>query len=128
MTSQDAVAAGPEPARPDVPDGKSYVDAAIAAGGRSRTIIYFIVTLVVLTFTSIRNQYDPDWMTSRAEMHQELHTCLTKGNPQHPDCQEILRRMDESDVIRAAKKMGYKKLTGKIEDFKFQRGEQDHSR
>jgi hypothetical protein len=63
---------------PDVPDGKSYVDAATAAGQRSRALVYFILILTVLTFASLRNSYAPDWTARRFKALQEVQNCYIR--------------------------------------------------
>lgn len=64
----------------DVPDGKSYVDAVIAAGQRSRALIYFILILAVLTFASIRNSYSPDWVEQEFLTYAEVLDCYANSN------------------------------------------------
>jgi hypothetical protein len=66
-------------AGPDRPDGKSYVDAVTAAGQRSRTLIYFILILTVLTIATERNDYAPDWMHQRYQTREQIYACYIRN-------------------------------------------------
>src|ERR1700719_1730740 len=66
-------------AKPDRPDGKSYVDAVTAAGQRSRTLIYFILILTVLTFAAERNSYGPDWAEQRYRTREQIYACYIRN-------------------------------------------------
>jgi hypothetical protein len=72
-------------AKPDRPDGKSYVDAVTAAGQRSRTLIYFILILTVLTFATERNDYAPDWIQQRYQTREQIYACYI-----HNECTAAL--------------------------------------
>lgn len=80
--------------RPDRPDGKSYVDAVTAAGQRSRTLIYFIVILTVLTFATERNDYSPDWVSLRYGLREALYTCYVREQ-----CYDLDKRLIESGLV-----------------------------
>jgi hypothetical protein len=69
----------PTVAGPDSPDGKSYVDAVTAAGQRSRTLIYFILILTVLTFATVRNSYEPDWVGQRYQTREQMYACYFRN-------------------------------------------------
>lgn len=71
-----------------VPDGKSYVDAVNAAGQRSRTLIYFILILTVLTFAAVRNSYEPDWVGQRYKTREEVVSCIIRS-----DCRDFDDRL-----------------------------------
>lgn len=104
----------------DGPDGRAYVDAVAAASDRSRTIIYFILILMVLTFTSIRNNYYPDWMSARSGAHQDLHRCLLANDLGHRDCKAMSERLARTGytITGTAKDLGFE-LTGTPGDENF---------
>lgn len=79
----------------DVPDGKSYLDAVVAAGQRSRAIIFIVLLLMVFTFTSIRNNYDPAWNYTFIQLYEDLHDCLVKNNFDDPQCNLLKDRIKE---------------------------------
>jgi hypothetical protein len=86
---------------PDVtpdPEGNTYVDAVISAGNRSRNYIYFILILIVLTFTSIRNNYAPDWMAVRVGAYQDLYHCLRADDVKSGDCDELRKRAQRTGL------------------------------
>lgn len=66
-----------------------YVSAVAAAAERSLRVIYFILILVILTFASIKNNYDPGWMLTRAQRQQDLYNCLKVNDIKSPDCARI---------------------------------------
>jgi hypothetical protein len=77
------------------PDGKSYVDAAVAAGQRSRTIISIVLVLMVLTFTSLRNNYEPNWNYTRIQLYEELYDCLKANDFGHARCAPLRERIGQ---------------------------------
>ncbi|MBV8753112.1 MAG: hypothetical protein JO328_09645 [Hyphomicrobiales bacterium] len=117
----------PPPAT-DAPTGAMYISAVAAAGDRSLRVIYFIVILAILTFTSIKNNYVPGWMTVRAQSQQELYKCLKTNDINSSDCNDLKPRLKESgyydektknyDIIEFAKS-GYWTLAGKFGSAEF---------
>jgi len=102
-------------------DGKLYIDALVKAGERSRAYIYFILILVVLTFTSIRNGYSPDWMNTRMRTYQDLYRCLKANDLNKPECisfKEGAERAfgDSSDIAGAMWKEFHIQVNGKFGD------------
>lgn len=86
---------------PDVPtelEENAYVRAVISAGNRSRNYIYFILILLVLTFTSIRNNYAPDWSAVRVGAYQDLYHCLQADDLQSKDCDELRTRAQRASL------------------------------
>lgn len=77
------------------PDGKSCVDAAVAAGQRSRAIIFIILLLMVFTLTSIRNNYDPAWDYTLIQIYEDLHDCLVQNNLEDPRCSPLKDRIED---------------------------------
>jgi hypothetical protein len=82
-------------AKPDRPDGKSYVDAVTAAGQRSRTLIYFILILTVLTFATERNDYAPDWLQQRYQTLEAVYACHLLN-----DCADLEKRLVKAGKLR----------------------------
>src|SRR5580700_1389733 len=83
---------------PDVPDGKSYVDAAVAAGQRSRALIYFILILVVLTFASLRNSYSPNWTEQEYLTYQDILDCYANSRCNKWDDRLVAAGLMSSDA------------------------------
>lgn len=109
--------------QPDVPDGKSYVAAAADASARSRNFLYFIFILVLLTASSIRNQYTPDWMEKRAANLQNLYLCL-KADAQNKKaaCKEFedkAKKAGYGSISEAADKLLTHNYTGEIGESDF---------
>src|SRR5271156_6823327 len=105
---------------PDVPDGKSYVEAVNAAGQRSRALIYFILILTVLTFAAMRNSYEPDWVEKRYRTREQVFTCfvnnrcdefnevlvkagMMKGKPSEEERKRALKRASDAIGIKFEK-------------------------
>ncbi len=115
-------------AAPDVPDGKSYVEAVNAAGQRSRALIYFILILTVLTFATMRNSYDPDWVEKRYRTREQVFTCfvnnrcdefnealvnagMMKKNPSEEERSKALKRASDAIGIKFEKLRPAKSVT-----------------
>src|SRR5262245_5798934 len=77
------------------PDGKSYVDAVVAAGQRSRTIISIVLVLMVLIFTSLRNNYEPAWNYERIQVYEDLYDCLKADDFDHAKCAPLKVRIEQ---------------------------------
>jgi hypothetical protein len=95
----------------DIPDGKTYIAAVIAAGDRSLRIIYFILILVVLTFTSIKNNYYPDWMSARFKANQDLYSCLRANDIKSDDCVGLRKRADRAHLVEKTGEQSRYKIT-----------------
>jgi hypothetical protein len=76
------------------PDGSSYVEAVIAAGQRSRAIISVVLVLMVLTFTSLRNNYEPAWNYTRIQVYEDLYDCLSSNDFNHANCAALKMRIE----------------------------------
>jgi hypothetical protein len=76
------------------PDGKSCVDAVVAAGQRSRALISIVIVLMVLTFTSLRNNYEPAWNYIRVQLYEDLYDCLKQGDFNHIRCSSLKERIE----------------------------------
>jgi hypothetical protein len=73
-------------------DQKGYLDAVVSAGQRSRAIVYFVLILIVLTLTTMRNAYSPDWMSVRSGAYQDLLRCLKVHDVSKGECKELTER------------------------------------
>jgi hypothetical protein len=71
-------------------DFKLYLDAVTAASLRTRSTLYVLVAIVVLTLTAYRNTFYPDWLDSRLAHLQLASACLEKGEPFTSNCQESI--------------------------------------
>src|SRR5258708_985774 len=112
MAGEDVQSGGPLGSDPGAHDHKSYVDAVISAGQRSRAIIYFVLILVVLTLTSIRNSYSPDWMTARVSAYQDLYLCFKVHDLPNRDCNGLRERAQRAGLAESGTDFAAK--TGKI--------------
>ncbi|HUC61404.1 MAG TPA: hypothetical protein VMF53_05565 [Alphaproteobacteria bacterium] len=88
--STELVTGGADPSKP--PDGKSYVEAVVAAGKRSRGIVYFILIILLLTITCIRNTYNPDWFSVTIDLYQDLFGCLDSNDRSEHYCKDLEAR------------------------------------
>jgi hypothetical protein len=79
------------------PDGRSYVDAVVAAGQRSRTIISIIIVLMVLTFTSLRINYEPAWTYLQIQLYEDLYDCLKQNNLADDRCTPVRIRISDME-------------------------------
>ncbi len=110
----------------DTPDGKIYLDAVLSAGRRSRAIISIALILIVFTFTSLRNNYEPDWNYAYIQLYEDLHDCLTQTDLNHAKCGPLKNRIEEvkhrparaDDVVEFAHDVEIE-LRGKYSDADF---------
>jgi hypothetical protein len=85
------------PPNPDALDAKSYLDAIVSAGQRSRALILFILILTVLTFAAIRNSYNPDWTEQRYKTLEDFLRCHYNTS----DCDELDNRLRHAGMLAA---------------------------
>lgn len=93
-------------------DHKGYLEAVVSAGQRSRAIVYFVLILLVLTGTTMRNSYSPDWMAVRAEAYQDMLRCLKVHDVAHPDCRALVTRVGRAGFATTNNELA--KSIGKI--------------
>lgn len=67
-------------------DFKLYLDAVNAASQRTRSILYVLVAIVVLTLSAYRNTSNPDWIDSRLAQLQLAAACVEQGELDTPKC------------------------------------------
>jgi len=65
---------------------KLYLDAVNSASQRTRSTIYVLVAIGVLTLTAYRNTSKPDWVDSRLAQLQLASACVEKGGPFTNEC------------------------------------------
>lgn len=77
----------------DAPNGRNYFDALTTAGQRTRSFIYLILLVVVLTFTATRANIDPSWTWNKAVVYGNILQCLKAKAPTEPGCQRVAVRL-----------------------------------
>ncbi len=80
LTRQNAVV------KPADTEFKLYLDAVSSASQRTRSTIYVLVAIGVLTLTAYRNTSKPDWVDSRLAHLQLASACVERGELFTLDC------------------------------------------
>lgn len=75
---------------PQEADFKLYLDAVNAASQRTRSTVYVLVAILVLTLTAYRNTSNPDWIDARLAHLQLASACFDKGERYRSGCSDAL--------------------------------------
>jgi hypothetical protein len=86
-------------------DFKLYLDAVNAASQRTRSILYVLVAMIVLTLSAYRNTSNPAWIEARLANLQLASACRKQGEPYPPNCDK---------AIAYAKKFVFSNRTDKL--------------
>jgi hypothetical protein len=83
-------------------DFKPYLEAAIVASQRVRSIIYILIIALIAIFAAYRNTAQPDWLDSRLQQLQMAYSCMQEKQ-NTPDC---------TKAVEYAKGFMYQSLNG----------------